>query len=53
MALIRKFLPYAVAFVGFALVAHGVWMVYEPAAWILSGLLLAAAGLVHDWERGA
>jgi uncharacterized membrane protein YphA (DoxX/SURF4 family) len=51
--LIRRFLPLIITLTGCLLVLYGVRLVSEAAAWILCGLLLIAAGLVHDWERGA
>ena len=52
MGLIRKVLPVLVVFVGFVLLSHGLNMIYEPAWWILTGVILIAVGLVHDWDRG-
>lgn len=51
MGLIRKLLPFIVTAAGFVLLMHGLSLVYEPASWVLCGLLLIAAGTVRDWER--
>lgn len=51
MGLIRKFLPFILIAAGSTLLIHGLRLIYEPAAWVLCGLVLIAAGTVRDWER--
>jgi hypothetical protein len=36
----------AVLGLGFGLVIYGVWLVYEPAGWIVAGLLAVSAALL-------
>ena len=40
------------ALVGAGLVSYGAWMVYEPAGFIVLGLMLLTAGVVSALRRG-
>lgn len=45
-------LPDAAAVIGAALLAYGVGQVYPPAAWVVAGVLLLAAGLTGVLRGG-
>ena len=49
MGLMRKVLAAGATLAGAGLLVAGVWMIFVPAAFIVAGVLLAAAGLLPDW----
>lgn len=45
MNILKKYAPDALIVAGAAAVSYGAWSVYEPAGFIVAGLLMAYAGL--------
>lgn len=50
--LIREILLGAVLLAGGALVAFGVYLIYEPVGYVVAGILLAAIGFLFLSETG-